>query len=294
MKNIIQYIGLGILIVFSFFYTEKTVTTIKSQDPLMIELESKKSEYNVSAIDALMTDLTIIPGMKGCEVDVEESYYKIKKLGQFNSNLLEYTVVEPDKKLNDNYDKYIISGNKEKNTVSLIFKVKEKTNIDNVVKILDEKKVKATFFIDGKYIENNIQKVESIIKNDHEILNYGYNNKYDKDLIVWNNNLIERINYGNPKFCYLENEDVEVLNLCATNNMYTILPNLVVKKSPLLEVKENIKKGSLISFNINDTLERELNLVINYIAQKGYNIDIVSKHLEESMINVCKKCNSCD
>ena len=41
MRNIIQYIGLTILIVFSFFYTEKTVTTIKNQDPLMIEIEEK-------------------------------------------------------------------------------------------------------------------------------------------------------------------------------------------------------------------------------------------------------------
>ena len=294
MKNIIEYIGLGILIIFSFYYTEKTVTTIKNQDSLMIELESKKDDYSVSAIDAITTDLTIIPGMSGCEVDLDKSYYNIKRLGEFNANLLEYKIIEPAEKINTNYDKYIISGNKEKNTVSLIFKVSEKSNIDNVIKILDEKNIKGTFFIDGQYIESNIEKVKSIIENGHEVLNYGYNNQYNKDLIVWNNNLIEKINYNNPKICYLEKEDEQILNLCANNKMNTIIPNIIVNKNPLMEVKENIKKGSLISFNINKPLENELNLIINYIIKKGYNIDILSNHLKESTINVCKKCNSCD
>lgn len=294
MKSIIQYIGLTVLIVFSFFYTEKTVTTIKNQDPLMIELEERALEYSVSAIDAEVTDTKIIPGMKGCKVDIEESYYNLKRLGEFNSNLLEYTLVKPKKNIDNNYDKYIISGNKIKNTVSLIFKVKEKTNIDDVLKILNQRGIKATFFIDGKYVENNIDKIEILIKNGHEVLNYGYDNEYNKDLIIWHNNIVERIKYDNPKFCYLEKEDINVLNLCSNNKMKTIMPNLIIDKNPLLEVKSNISKGSLISFNINDTLISELNLVINYILQKGYNIDIVSNHLEESTLNICKKCNSCD
>ena len=260
----------------------------------MIQIEESKEEYSVSAIDAVVSDISIIPGMKGCEVDVEKSYYNIKRLGEFNSNLLEYKTSEPKVKLEDNYDKYITSGNKIKNTVSLIFKVKKNTNIDNIIKTLNEKNIKATFFMDGRYIENNISKVESLIKEGHEVLNYGYDNMYDKDLIIWNNNLLERINYNNPKFCYLEKEDINTLNLCANNKMKTVMPNLIIDKSPLLEVKTNIEKGSLIAFNVSDIVEQELNLVINYIIQKGYNIDILSKHLEESTLSTCKKCKTCD
>ncbi|MBE6153330.1 MAG: hypothetical protein E7166_03820 [Firmicutes bacterium] len=294
MKNIIQYIGIAILIVFSFFYTEKTVTTIKNKDPLMIELENKKDEYSVSAIDAKIIDTMIIPGMKGCKVDVEGSYYNLKRLGEFNSNMLKYTSVKPKENLDKNYDKYIISGNKIKNTVSLIFKVKEKTDITTVISILDEKKIKASFFIDGKYLEDNINQVNELIKKGHEVLNYGYDNEYNKDLIVWQNNVIERLNYNNPKFCYVEKEDTNILNLCSNNKMMTILPNLIVSNNPLIDIKTNVSKGSLISFNINDTLINELSLIINYIVQKGYNIDVVSKHLEESTLSVCKKCNTCD
>lgn len=294
MKNIIQYIGIIVLILFSFFYTEKTVTTIKNQDPLMIELQNVKDDYNISPINAEITDDKIIPGMAGCEVNIEDSYYNLKRLGTFNSNLLEYEKTLPTSSVEDNYDKYITSGNKLKNSVSLIFKVEADTNIDKVISILKSKNIKASFFIDGKYIENNIDKVSELIKDGYEVLNYGYENQYDKDLLIWNNNLIERLNYNNPKFCYVEKSDINTLNLCALNKMKTVMPNIIIKQNPLLEVKEQINKGSLISFKVNDITIKELRLVINYITQKGYNIELLSSHLEESTLNTCKKCDSCD
>ena len=294
MKNIIQYIGIIMLILFSFFYTEKAVTTVKNQDPLMIELQTVKEQYDISAVNAVVTDDKIIPGMTGCEVDIEKSYYNLKRLGKFNSNLLEYKKLLPTTSIENNYDKYITSGNKVKNSISLIFKVKEDTKIDNVVSILKNKNVKASFFMDGKYIENNIDLVSSLIKDGYEILNYGYDNSYDKDLLIWNNNLIERLNYDNPKFCYVEKNDINTLNLCSLNKMKTVMPNIIIEKNPLLEVKENIRKGSLISFKINKTTENEFGFVINYIIQKGYNIELLSSHLEETTLNTCKKCNSCD
>lgn len=289
IKKSIKVIGLLILTFFSFFYTEKTVTTIKNQDPLMMEINELKDSYKVDVIESNTTTISIIPGMIGCEVDVEKSYVNLKRLGSFSSNLLVYKDIFPELLLKDNYDKYVIKGNKEKNTVSLIFKVKKSDNIDNVLDILEAKNVKASFFIDGNFIENNVEKIKDMIKNGHEVLNYGYDGVYDKDLIAWNNNFIERINYDNPRWCYVEEEDINTLNLCSLNKMHTLIPSIIVKNKPLLEIKNNIEKGSLISFNINDIVENELNLVINYINQKGYTIDILSNHVKEEKLNNCKK-----
>lgn len=288
-KNIIKASGLMVLTLFSFFFTEKTATTVKNQDPLMMEINEIKDSYKIDAVNTINTDTNFIPGMIGCEVDVQKSYNNLKRLGSFSSNLLIYKDILPDSMLKDNYDKYIIKGNKEKNTVSLIFKVHENSDISEIIDIIDYKKVKASFFMDGKYIENNVEQVKSLIKNGHEILNLGYDKKYDEDLIVWNNNLIERINYDNPKYCYLEKEDINILNLCSRNKMHTIIPNIIVKDNPLMEIKSKIEKGSLISFDVNDTTLKQLNLVINYINQKGYKIDIVSKHLKEEKLKNCKK-----
>jgi len=289
IKNIAKFSGLMVLTLFSFFFTEKTVTTVKNQDPLMIEINNSKELYKIDSIDAISSDTNIIPGMIGCEIDIEKSYNNLKRLGSFSSNLLIYKDILPDIILKDNFDKYIIKGNKEKNMVSLIFKVKENTDISEVLNILNYKKVKASFFMDGKYIENNIEQIKTMIKSGHEILNYGYDNKYDENLIIWNNNLIERINYGNPKFCYLEEENNNILDICSRNEMHTIIPNIIVLNSPLTEIKQKIEKGSLISFNINDTTNKQLNLVINYINQKGYIIDILSNHVKEEKLNNCKK-----
>ena len=294
MKSIIQYIGIIILILFSFFYTEKAVSTIKKQDPLMEEIEILKSEYDIKAVNASIDENKIIPGITGCEVDIDKSYYSLKRLGKFNSGLLSYKIIKPNISIENNYDKYITSGNKTKNTVTLIFKVKSGTKIDNVVNILNKKSIKASFFIEGKFIEENIGLVQNLIENNHEILNYGYDNGYDKDLLIWNNNLIEMLNYNNPKFCYLEKEDINTLNLCSENKMKSVIPNLIIKTNPLMEVKKNVSKGSLISFDINDSVNNELNLIVNYLQSKGYKIDILSKHVEESLNKNCKNVNLSD
>ena len=49
------------------------------------------------------------------------------------------------------------------------------------------------------------------------------------------------------------------------NSCKGIIKNALLYKNPILEVKTNIGKGSLIAFNINDTLVSELNLIINYM-----------------------------
>ena len=282
MKSVIKYIGIIVLILFSFFYTEKAVTTIKKQDPLMEEIENLKDEYDVDATNAKIDENKIIPGIIGCEVDIEKSYYNLKRLGKFNSGLLSYKVVKPNISIENNYDKYIISGNKSG------------AKIDNIVNILNRKNIKATFFIEGKFIEENMGMVQNLISDKHEILNYGYNNGYDKDLLVWNNNLIELLNYSNPKFCYLEKEDINTLNLCSQNKMKTVIPNLIIKTNPLIEVKKNVSYGSLISFDVIDSTNKELNLVINYLQSKGYKIDILSNHVEESLNKSCKNVRLSD
>ena len=51
------------------------------------------------------------------EVDVNKSYEKMKRLGEYNNNLLVFINDLPDISLKDNYDKYIISGNKDKTSI---------------------------------------------------------------------------------------------------------------------------------------------------------------------------------
>ena len=60
MKKIIKLTGLFVLIVFSFFYTDKVVEVIRENDSLMLELKEVEDLYKVEAVDGVISDDTII------------------------------------------------------------------------------------------------------------------------------------------------------------------------------------------------------------------------------------------
>ena len=78
-----------------------------------------------------------------------------------------------------------------------------------------------------------------------------------------------------------EVEDINALKICSNYNNYTIRPNIIVSKNPFAEVKEKISPGSIISFRVNDAVENEISLIIEYIKSKGYTISTLEEHLEE-------------
>ena len=201
MKNILSYIGIFLLIIFSFIITDKVALVIKESDPLMEEIIENKDNHKIDADEAIITDNTIVPGINGCEIDVNASYENLKRLGSFNSNMLKYKTIYIENLLSKNYDKYVVSGNESKNNVSLIFKIYNNTNQNNInklVNILLDNNVNFTMFVDGMFLEDNIEYVQNLIDNNIEILNLGYNKKYDKDLINWNNSMLDQLNYNNP------------------------------------------------------------------------------------------------
>ena len=63
----------------------------------------------------------------------------MKRLGQFNANLLLYDYILPEVSLTKNYDKYVIGGNPRKNMVSLIIKINSNDKVDEILKIIEDK-----------------------------------------------------------------------------------------------------------------------------------------------------------
>ena len=130
MKKILNMIGICLLTAFSFYYTNKMVELSKSKDPIMVEINNSKENFVFNAIDAVISNNYIIPGLNGIKVDVESSYYKMIELGEYNANL--YTLfLKCQNSIKDNYDKFIINGNKNKKEIVIVFKVNETINIDN-------------------------------------------------------------------------------------------------------------------------------------------------------------------
>lgn len=285
MKNkpYLTVIGICLLTVFSFYYTNKLIEFSKSKDPIMIEIMKNKDDYNKLSIDALINNNYIIPGSEGLEVDVDKSYTKMKKLGKYNDNLYVYDVVKPTISIKDNYDKFVINGNTTKKEVSLIFKVNDLKNIENINKILFNNNVSATFFIDGNIKDDDINILKILDESNNYFGNLGYNKKYSIKTIKYTNALLDRIDDDNHNYCYVEKDDINVLKTCSEVKMYTIKPMVVSNIFPFTYIKQNLENGKIFSLDTNNYTLKQLELIIKYVRQKGYDFVTLEEILNEKI-----------
>ena len=281
MKKIGNFILVVFLVVFSFFYTNKAVDYLKEKDPIMQEIKKSEEKYRIEAMDAQIIGNNIISGKNGKTIDYEASYQKMKKYGTYNELLTTFKEVEPTISIKDNYDKYIVEGNRKNRSIALIFLAKEQTYINNIINILEKKKVPGTFFIDGTFLENNISLLKSKENLEFELL--SYQNEYEENFFKTGLSYLESITRKKPHYCYTEKENEDLLKLCQKLKLHTIKPNLSLKKDIYQQVKENLGNSIMISMDINNYVEKELGIVIDYIKEKGYEIVLLEDLLKESI-----------
>lgn len=286
VKKSLQLAGLTILIGFSFFYTDKVVNVVRDQDPLMIKIHEYEDSFNKDSINAFVEDDSIIPGINACVVDAVSSYNNMKKVGSYSSNMIEYREIKPKLSLDNIYNKYIIRGNKSQSEAAIVFKINDDKYIASLIKMLTSKNVKASFFVDGQSIESDTQNIYRIINSGNEVYNGGYDGEYDKDLLVWTNNMIDNMSYNKSKYCLVTSDDKDVLSLCAKNKMYTIKSDLVINYSKTFsDIKDSIGKGSIIVFDVNDKTLAELDKTLVFLKGKGFSYNLLSTHLSEKGCN---------
>lgn len=271
------------LTMFSFYYTNKTIDIIRETDPIMKEIRKSNNKYYKKAINAKVVNNTIIPGINGKKIDYKKSYRKMKKYGNYNEVLTVFKETKPTVSINNIYDKYITVGNNEKKSVSLVFKIEKNTNIDNIKNInntLVNKNIKSTIFIDGLFLENNLDLVNTLINSEIEILNYdnSYKEIYFSSAINYLNNVTGKT----AKYCYADYDNEQVINLCSKLKLHTILPTIKVGNYPYKEIKEKLQNASIISIPINSSTEIELSTVIDYIKSRGYTFMTLDELLNES------------
>jgi len=164
-KKFFSLLGALTLICFSFYYTDSAVDIVKRNDPIMKEIVNVSSSYEEKSIDATLVDNNIIPGICGVKVDIDKSYEKMKKYGSFDEGLLVFEEVVPTISTSNTYDRYIVKGNSNKQSISLVFELSDTFYIDEILRILRDKEVKGTFFIIEEIISNDIDVLEKIYLN---------------------------------------------------------------------------------------------------------------------------------
>lgn len=253
---------------------------LKEKDPIMKEIKKTKEKYVVPSVNATIIGNSIISGKNGKTINYNESYNKMKKYGTYNESLTTLKETTPVISIEDNYDKYLIGGNKNNKNISLVFIVTKDTNINNILTILDNKNVSATFFIDGEYLEDNTRLIKSM--NEHEIEILSYNNSYNESFFKTSISYLENTTSKKVKYCYTRYDNEELLKLCSKEKLHTIKPTIYLDKNIYKGIKNNLDNSIIISLDINNYVERELSSVIDHIREKGYKLVTIDNLVKEN------------
>ncbi len=254
MKKL-KYLSFAVFLVFSFYLTDKIMIYIDNQSPLMKVIESVESDYNVKAVNAIIKDNTIIPGLKGKEINRHKSLLKMEEFGSFNETYLVYNMVDPSISLKDNKDKIIIRGNDSKREISLIL---EKNPL--LEDYLNENNIKY----------NYLAKLNSNLSLDREYINAESDEKKFSDLdAILNKNSLNKnicfVNYSNP-------------NSCQKKKYYLVRPSIDSNNKQY--ILEKINSGDIILINKNTSLET-LKLILSEIKKLDLNIVYLSTLISE-------------
>lgn len=266
MFKIFRNIGFITLVLVSFIYTDKLVSVVKESDNLMIEIKEKSKNYEIKAKDAIIEKDTIIPGVKGTSIDLEETYKKMKQYGKYDERLIVYKSVNPKNNLASNKDKYIIKGNR-KNKVSLIVLISDIITL----KRIDDK---TNIFIDSNIFLKNSKEITKIKNN---IIGISGNNYDDYKEI---DNVIKHILKNKNGYCYTKEKNEKILDLCYKLDNYTIMSNIEIKNKSLINLKNELNDGAIIVIN-EDSIDY-LKIVENYVESKGYEIVNLDELLYET------------
>lgn len=256
MKNLFKYIGICSILLFSFYYTEKVSNIAITNSDLVKEINENSSNYNIKAVSAQIDGDYIIPGINGSNVNVLKSYNNMKMLDIFNSYYLVYDKILPDISLENNKDKIISSGNKNKNAISIV--IQDNKDILNYSK---EKNIKISRLI----TMDTYNKFSSYEQINNDIDNYE---KVEK--LLNKNNI-------NKNICIINNN---IKKICLEKEKYLVTPTKTLSNSNLSSIKSNIESGNII-YIIDNVSVTDYKILLRQIYYQDIDIIYLSELITE-------------
>lgn len=257
MKKVYKYMGLIIITIFSFYYTDKIALMVQSNNPIMQEINEIKESKEVDYVNAIIEDDKIIPGKNGLTINAEKSFSMMKSFGVFNSYYLVYDQKKPKISLEDNKDKIIYSGNLKNKKISLILEYNEE-----LITYLETNNIKANVLIN----KENYMNIKNL-----EMINNDFNNYNEVDLILSRNKL-------NNSICFVNNKDN--LGFCKKRNKYLVNTNLNLVNNNIFEIKNSLKNGAIVLIK-NDTSVETLKIILDHANFKGLEVVYLSDLISE-------------
>lgn len=162
------------------------------------------------------------------------------------------------------------NGNRSKPNVSLMFNVYENTPIVlSIMQLLDERDLKATFFVGGCWADDNAETLNKLVQNGHEIANHGYFHKDHKKL-SYEQNLQEIRLTGS------------IVNaLCGVQTTLFAPPSGSFSDQTLVCANELGYKVIMWSKDTIDWRDKDVSIIVKRATNKVANGDLILMHPKE-------------
>ena len=257
LKKYGKYILFSILVLLSFYTTNKTANLVRNQDPILKEIINISLEKKEDFVNAVIEDNYIIPGMYGSIIDELKSLAKMKEQDVFNNLYLVSQPIKPDISLSDNLDKIIIKGNSKKQQISFVI---DENSSKKIKDYLVKNSIKASLLI----TKDNFSKDSYFEQINNDFKNYK---ELDKTL---------KKNKINTNICVLDNNNSN-LKFCKSKKKYLVKPGMFLDNANIIEIKTKLDSGSIIY--IKDATY--LDCLVEYIKSKDLKIVPLSQLISE-------------
>ena len=254
MKKLLNHICLFFLVLISFGYASIISKSFINNSFLMKEIKSKRIEYEMESIDATIEGNYIIPGLNGLTVDAFKSYKEMKMNNTFSPLMLVFKEKKPHNSIDNNKDKIIKKGRKDKKMVSIIIKNNE--DLQNYL------------------IKNNIPFTRLIFESDFDMTN-----KYEQINIETNPvGLDNKLNkyHLNKKICII---DYSNKDKCIKDNKYLVSFTYIANN--YIKLKSKIVSGDIIFLDDYYSLD-DLLLLLKEVKYRDLQLGYLSNVISEN------------
>ncbi|MGF7048794.1 putative sporulation protein (polysaccharide deacetylase family) [Paenibacillus sp. DS2015] len=284
--------------------TFKQVEDTSDIDPLYQQIKDKATQTRIEPIDARLDRVwKVIPGYNGMELDVEATYKLTENKGRSTPIRYIHRVLIPKVSIADLGADPIYRGNPNKPMVSLMINVAWGNEfIIPMLDILDQEKVKATFFFDGSWLKKNIDLAKVIQQRGHELSNHAYSHpnmsqlskeravaEISKTQQLLKDQLgVDNLWFAPPSGDFNDN----TVKIARELGMYTVLWTLDTvdwrKPSPesiVDKISSKVEPGNLILMHPTSSSSRALQGIIQAIKGKGLVLGTVTQTLSSERVD---------
>ncbi|MHA6484348.1 polysaccharide deacetylase family protein [Paenibacillus sp. strain BS8-2] len=264
---------------------------------IVAEAETKYIEPVNARIDRVWH---AIPGYNGLEVDIERTYEEALKSARAEPIPFRYKEIEPKIGLEDLGAHPIYKGNSNKRMIAFMINVAWGNEyLDPILETLARENVRATFFLDGSWLNKNGELAQKIVDAGHELSNHAYSHPDMKNLnrsdqysqIMRTEKLLkERLGINNRWFAPPSGSyNGATVQIAKEQGLQTVLwtidtvdwmkpqPQTIVNK-----INSKLEPGALILMHPTASSSAALHGMIASAKSKGYFIGTVSETLSSA------------